>query len=258
MKKFKYLGIIAIMLFSFYYTEQIATLSLKSNEVYRQIENNKDSYLVESVNAQIDDNNITPGLYGKKVNVKSSYYNMKELNVFNSYYLVYEDIYPSVSVFNNKDKIINRGNSLKNSVSFVSEYDSNIIDFFNSHNYKATILVDKTTFNKNETLEQINNDNNNYNSTESLLNKYGINKNICYITNENDKTCRKNKKLLVSTDKLVNKSNLITLKEEISSGDIYYIPKSTDTKTIQLLINNIMYKDLDIVYLSKLISEERD
>ena len=34
--------------------------------------------------------------------------------------------------------------------------------------------------------------------------------------------------------------------------------KTTDTKNIKILINSIIYKDLDIISLSKMLSEERD
>ena len=47
------------------------------------------------------------------------------------------------------------------------------------------------------------------------------------------------------------------IKNNIESGDIYYVSKNTDTKNIQLIINSIIYKDLEIVEISELISEER-
>ena len=47
------------------------------------------------------------------------------------------------------------------------------------------------------------------------------------------------------------------IKNSIKSGDIYYVAKNTDVKNIQLIINSILYKDLDIVRISELISEER-
>ena len=53
-------------------------------------------------------------------------------------------------------------------------------------------------------------------------------------------------------------SKLGDIKNNINSGDIYYIDKSTDTKNIKILINSIIYKDLDIISLSKMLSEERD
>ena len=51
---------------------------------------------------------------------------------------------------------------------------------------------------------------------------------------------------------------IIDIKNNITSGDIYYVEKSTDTKNIKILINSIIFKDLDIISLSKMLSEEID
>ena len=245
------------MLFSFFYTDKIANLTLEKNKMYQNILENKDEYTIMAVSATIDEENITPGLNGRDVNVKNSYYNMKNLDIFNSYYLIYDSVAPEVSLDNNKDKIINKGNAGKKSVSFILEYNEELINYFKENKLDVSILVDMNTFKKNESLEQINNEVNNYNNLESLINKYSINPNICYLNNNED-ICRKNKKYLVKTDKVLNKGTLYDIKNNISSGDIYYVEKSMDKKSMQILINSIKYKDLDIVRLSKLISEERD
>ncbi len=259
MKYFRNMGIVAIAIFSFYYTEKIANLTLEKNEIYQSITKNASNYEEAYVNAQINDSYIVPGLTGRKVNAKNSYYNMKDLNVFNSYYLIYDTSYPEVTLDNNKDKIINRGNKLKQSISFVLEYDQNIINFFKENNLDASILVTNETFNKKESLEQINNEvEDKFNSLDTLINKYSKNSNICYINSSNESICRKNKKYLVKSSKVLNNSTFIDIKNNIESGDIYYINKNTDTKNIKLIINSILYKDLDIVRLSKLLSEERD
>ena len=66
------------------------------------------------------------------------------------------------------------------------------------------------------------------------------------------------KKYLVKTNKIVNNKTFIDIKNNITSGDIYYVEKSTDTKNIKILINSIIFKDLDIISLSKMLSEEID
>ncbi len=52
---------------------------LESNELYKQIEAEKDTYEIASVNAIIEGDYIIPGLNGHVVDVKDSYYNMKDL-----------------------------------------------------------------------------------------------------------------------------------------------------------------------------------
>ena len=86
--------------FSFIYTEKIANLTLENNEIYQKINNEKEKYNEAFVNAQINDNYIIPGLNGKVVNVKNSFYNMKDINTFNSYYLIYDTSYPEVTLEN--------------------------------------------------------------------------------------------------------------------------------------------------------------
>ena len=61
---------------------------------------------------------------------------------------------------------------------------------------------------------------------------------------------------MVTTEKIVNNNTIINIKNNISSGNIYKVEKNTDISDIKIIINSILYKDLDIVRLSKLISEE--
>lgn len=256
MKLFRNIGIIGIVIFSFFYTEKIANYMLENNDLYKEITNEKDNYEVASVNASINGDYIVPGLNGKVVDVRDSYYNMKDMEIFNSYYLMYDVTYPDVSLNSNVDKIINKGNSAKRSVSFILEYDEDIINYFEDNNYPASVVVTKETFSQESKLEQLNGDVSSFDDLETLLSKYSNNSNVCYVTPTNEDICRKHSKYLVKTDKIINNSTIIDIKNNIESGDIYYVSKNTDTKSIQLIINSIIFKDLDIVKISELISEE--
>lgn len=257
MKHFRNLGILAIAVFSFFYTEKIAEYTLKNNELYKTIENEKSKYNIKSISAEVNGEYIVPGLNGITVNVKDSYYNMKDIDTFNEYYLKYDIDYPKESIENNLDKIINKGNKEKNSISFILEYDESIIQYFINNGYEASVLIQKENFNKDLKLEQINFDYTNYNDLETLLNRHTNNTDICYINDNNIELCKKNNKYLVQTDKIINDSTIIKIKQNINSGDIYLVKKNTAPKNIQIIINSILYRDLDIVSLSKLISEER-
>ena len=163
---FRIIGILGIAAFSFFYTEKIANLTLDKNELYQSIKKEASNYNEEYINAFIEDDKIVPGLNGKNVNIKNSFYNMKDLNAFNSYYLIYDTSYPEVTLENNKDKIVERGNQNKNSVAIILEYNKDTIKYFKDNNIDASILVDLDTFNKNESLEQINNEVNKYKDLE--------------------------------------------------------------------------------------------
>lgn len=258
MKCFQYIGVLVICAFSFIYTEKIANLTLENNELYKKIKAEEKNYNEAFVNAKITNNYITPGLNGKKVNIKNSFYNMKDINAFNSYYLIFDTSYPEITIENNKEKIINQGNPYKKSIAFLTEYDQDIIKYFHDNSIDASILVDINTFNKDETLEQINNEVDKYNDVDTLINKYTNNTDICYVSSKNEYICRDNKKYLVNTDKILTNNSIITIKNNIEPGDIYYIKHNTDIKNIKILINSIIYKDLDITSLSKLLSEENN
>ena len=230
---------------------------LESNELYKQIEAEKDTYEITSVNAIIEGDYIIPGLNGQVVDVKDSYYNMKDMEIFNSYYLMYDITFPDISLNSNVDKIITKGNPLKSSVAFILEYDSEIVVFFANSNIAASVIVTMDNFTQDSKLEQLNGEVNGFNDLDSLLNKYTDNPNVCYVTDNNLDICKKNSKYLVNTEKILNNSTVIDIKNNIESGDIYYVSKNTDTKNIQLIINSIIYKDLEIVEISELISEER-
>ena len=256
MKIFRNIGLLAIVAFSFFYTEKIASFVLESNELYQEIDNKKEKYIVASVNAQIDGEYIIPGLNGLEVNVKDSYFNMKDINVFNEYYLLYDIVYPRISLNDYKDKIIKQGNTKKHSISFILEYDEKIIDYFLENNISASVLVNNETFNKQLNLEQLNNETENFNDLETLINRYQNNTNICYVNENNYDICKENNKYLVKTDNIINNNTILSIKNNIASGNIYYISKNTDIKNIQLIINSILFKDLDIVKISELISED--
>ena len=257
MKLYRYIGLVIILCFSFLYAERIANFTLEKNKLYQEINNNKDTYTIKPVNAIISDSYITPGINGKKVNVKKSYYKMKNIQTFNELYLVFNIMQPDISLNNNLDRIINKGNELKNGVAFVIDNNKEIIDYLINNNIPASILITMDTFNKDSKLEQINNDEYNYSKVDILLNKYHKNTNICYLNSKLDDLCRKNHKYLVKSAIVVDNSNFINIKNNIISGDIYYISKNLSINNMELLIKTIQFKDLHIMTLSDLISEDK-
>lgn len=258
MKKIQIMSISIITLFSFFYTEKISKLTLEKNEIYQEIKQHSSEYEEKYVNAIIDDDKIIPGLNGRVVNIKNSFYNMIDLNTFNSYYLLYDATYPEVSLEKNKDKIVSQGNPQKKAVSFITNSNNKVTKYFKENNLPISILTKLDTFNKSSNFEQVNNETKNFNKLESLINKYSKNTNICYINDNNKKICKNHKKYLVRTNKVLNNQTFLEMKNNIASGDIYYIDNTIDTKNIRIFINSILYKDLDIISLSNMLSEEKN
>ena len=259
MKKiFKYIGLSAILLFSFYYTEKMSNIVTNNSKLVMEINDNISNYNIEPVSAIINDNYIIPGLNGYAVNVLKSYDNMRHLDTFNSYYLEYDLTKPSISIDNNKDKIIKYGNSSKNEVAIIIKNNKEILNYIEKNNLNITRLVNITTFNNLAKYEQINSDKDNFKKLESLLNKNNVNKNICFLDNNIKNICIDNKKYLVEPSLILNNYNLSNIKDSIKSGYIIYINDNVNLSDFKILMRQILYKDLNIVSLSKLISEERD
>lgn len=255
---FKYIGLTAILLFSFYYTEKISNIVINNSNLMLTINKNSEEYNIKPVSAIIDDEYIIPGLNGYSVNVLKSYNNMKYLDTFNSYYLEYDIVSPEISLYENKDKIIKYGNYNKKAVAILIKNNNEIIKYSKEKNINITRLIDNDTFDKNANYEQVNNDYEFYTKVEKKLNINNLNKNICYINNNIIDICKGNKKYLVDSSVILNNYNLSSIKNKIKSGYIIFIDDNVSISDYKILLKQIYYQDLDIINLSNLIKEERD
>lgn len=252
MKKiYRHIGIIGICIISFYYTNMVALFVKSKNPIYQEIlSNNKE---IKSIDSIIDSNYIIPGLNGKKINIDESFSNMHKINNYDESLLVYDEITPKVSLEDNKDKIIKRGNSKKNQVSLIFDKESILTKYLLDNNYNINLLIDKEEYNK--SMELINNSNieSTYNKIDKYLDKKKINKKLCYV-NSNINTLCKNK-YLFNTSLIINHTNISTTINQITNGEIIKIENSITKEELQLILQQIKFKKLDVVFLSKLISE---
>lgn len=179
----------------------------------------KEDYEILSVDAIIEDNTIIPGINGISVNSKKSYSKMKALDVFNEYYLEFEEVKPVVSLNDNKDKVIIKGNKNKNAVSIIIKNNYAVKQYLENRGY-ITGFDD-----------------------------------ICVI--DIDRDCKKNDYKLKSS-LILNHQNILTHKNQVSSGDIILIEENVSVSEIKLLLDEISYRDLTVIPLNKLISEENN
>ena len=244
------------MIFSFYYTEKIALIVLNKNPLMQSIEEQKISYEEDYVNAVIDGDYIIPGINGLAVNTRESFYEMQEINTFNHYYLVFEQVKPEISLEDNKDKIIRKGNTKLKQVSLILSSESDISKYLQDNQYKADLLVDKSSYEKNSYFEVINHEVEAFSSLENTLNLNKENKRICVINEKNYDICLKNKNYLVEPTLILTSNNYIDVKNKLEKGSIILIDSQAILSDVKLLLKEINYKNYDIVYLSELISEE--
>ena len=136
MKYFKLIGIMSLLVFSFYLTDFVTELAINTNPLMQNIKNNSKNYCETSVNATIEQNTIIPGIKGKKVNEIESFLNMKDFGSFNSNYLIYDYIKPDISIEDNKEKIIISGNKNKRQVSILIKDNISIEEYLKQKNIK--------------------------------------------------------------------------------------------------------------------------
>ena len=255
-KYYQYLGLALIMVFSFYYTEKIALIVLNKNPLMQSINEQKENYEIGYVNAIIEGDYIIPGINGLVVNARDSFYGMQELNVFNEYYLVYEQVSPEVSIKDNKDKIIKKGNPKLKQVSIILSLESDISEYLKNNQYKADLLVDVHSYERDHYFEVLNNESSAFESLENNLNLKKENQHICVLNDQNYDICLKKKNYLVEPTLTLNSTNYIEVKNGLESGSIILIEEDAKLSDVKLLLKEIKYKNYDIVYLSELISEE--
>jgi hypothetical protein len=256
MKKiYKIIGLFSLMIFSFYYTDKIAVIMQNKSPIMQNINEVESDYYVSAVNATINDNYIIPGISGRMINKTKSYVNMKSFGTFNSYYLIFDEIKPDISLSDNLELVIKSGNEEKKAVALLLEDNETIKNYLKSENIKASILTTLDSYEKNSFFEQINNEVEKYSNLESLLNKNNQNTNICYINKVDKDFCIKNKKYLVEESFYLNSQNIVNAKKEVTSGAIILIKNTAKLEEFKLLIKEINFKGLDIVYLSELIKE---
>ncbi len=256
-KLYKPIGLVAIMLFSFYYTEKIASIMQNKSPIMQSINEVEESYVVNATNASVDSNYIVPGIMGRMVNKTKSYVNMKAFGIFNEYYLIFDDVKPDISLEDNKDKVIKEGNKSKKAVTLLLEDGNETIKkYLKDNKIKANLLILESTYENGSFFEQINNDKEKYKNVESLLNKNNQNKNICYIKEIAKEYCIKEQKYLVEETFSLGGNNIVEAKAKIDSGAIILIKKNANLEHLKLLIKEINFKGLSIIPLSELISEK--
>ena len=245
MKKYgKYILFSLLVLLSFYTTNKTANLVRNQDPILKEIRNISLEKKEDFVNAVIQDDYIIPGMYGSVVDELKSLSKMKEQDVFNNLYLVSQPIKPDISLSDNLDKIIIKGNSKKQQVSFVIDENSSkkIKDYLVKNSIKASLLITKDNFSKDSYFEQINNDFKNYKELDKTLKKNKINTNICVLDNNNSnlKFCKSKKKYLVKPGMFLDNANIIEIKTKLDSGSIIYIKDAT---YLDCLVEYIKSKD---------------
>lgn len=253
MKKiFQMIGLISLTCFSFFMTEKTAIVVSDMDEIMIEIKKNYQEYKTDSIDAIIEDNTIIPGVSAKEVNIKKSYKNMKSNGYYSDKLYVYDYSKPSVSLSDNMDKYIIKGNPSKRMISllFTIESDEDITDILNiidNYNVKSTFFVNYNWFvNNNDLVQQLIKNghivspfmedytDSSFEWMDMVLKK--INKQsvgFCYNVNNNqvnlDECVLKNNYTIKPTV-IKEKTPLVDIKEKIESGSIFSLKVNSQLK----------------------------
>ena len=249
-KLFEYLGGFALIVFSFYFTDKVSLLVADKGELMQKIKAVSQDYYQKPVDAKVDEkqNTVVPGIYGKKINEKESYSSMKEFGIFNKNHLVYTHIKPKKVLIDNIDKYIISGNPLIRNVSLIIDENDDVISYLKDQKIKFDeIIKDKNEKNSGEIINGVDN--------PSEFDKVESNKKLCIYGYSNIDKCIERKYFIIKPQIILNSSNIITVKDQINPGALILIGNNATVEHVKVLLNEIKYKDIKVVYVSELIDE---
>lgn len=269
MKYVKVIGLISLIFFSFFITDKIIDVSSSQDEIMIKIKEDAPLHSILTKDAVINGNYIIPGVSGRNVDINKSYSEMKKIGYFDKSFLKYEKVLPEISIYNNYDKYIIRGNESKKNVSliyivnnknslntFLSIVNKNeIINFFIDSNvlYNNLNIVNDIIGNN-----IYNYGNNGKYTRDNLLianniinNKANNSSSFCLFleVDENSLFNCANSKMLSIIPNIIGYTNL---KKELINGSIILLD---NIKEINNIIDFVKSKGLSIVTLDELICE---
>ena len=271
MKIIRIIGLISLFCFTFMYTEKIINVTMQQDEIMIQIKEYGYSHNINPINATIENDTIIPGNIGKYIDAEASYKAMKKIGYFNKSLLVYKDIYPEISIYNNYNKYIIKGNIKEKKVSLIYVLNNvktlnNILNTINNHNITINFFIDSNLLNNNINIinELKNNEIYNYGNkglytkdnliiSNNIINNKSNNKSTyCLFIEKNTKSlnnCANNKMLSIIP---TIKGDYLTIKNNLENGSIIII---NNTQELNNSIEYITNKGYKIVPLSNLIIE---
>ena len=283
MKKFlEAFLVIALVLFSFYYTEKAIVLLESNDPIMKEIKDKGSTLEEDALNAKIDGDYLIPGYNGLVIDLEESFTKMKGYGSYNDALLVFEEVKPTISIDDYYDKYISSGNGMSTSIALVftvddNSYVGNVLNVLKEMDVVGTFFVDgkftdnNTSFvsqavvNSNE-VEVLSYDN----AYDELLFKASIDKiktltsttpKYCYATYDNEEVLNLCSKLsmhtIIPTIRL-DDNIYSNLKGNLRSGSIISIKLTeSNIKELKVLINYIKQRGFTLVTLDTLLNEAR-
>lgn len=275
----KTIGLCSLIGFSFFYTDKVVEVIREEDEIMIELTSVEDVYQVLPVDAKILGNTIIPGLAGRNINIEESYKKMKPSGIFNKNLIIYDTVLPKVSIHNNKNKFIIKGNPANQMVSIVfilkdNKYLYKIEETLKSKTTAVNYFVDYTYLINNSTkIKEIGGnefysygDNGVYTLdnllfSNNLISRIRTNKAIYCLTSSMAEDvinlCSKKDLHTIVPTIIGDKTPYANIKNNLSSGSIIMLSMNTETiNELPIIIDYIKGKGLKIVGLSTLLSED--
>jgi len=257
-KIFQMLGLIGLICFSFFMTEKTVLVVSDMDEIMVEIKANYKNYKTEAINAIIEENTIIPGICAKDVNIKKSYKNMKSNGYYSDKLYIYDYTKPKISLSDNIDKYIIKGNPKKRMVSLIFKVGSNdnisdILKIINNYNINVTFFIDTNWFtNNNELIGKLINDghnigilmddysDSNFEWIDMVIKKINNQRNsFCYSKEDNEsnlEACIQKHNYTIRPVEISEKTPLVDIKKNLNAGSI-----------LSLNINSQVRKELSTI-----------
>ena len=277
-KTFQMIGLISLTCFSFFVTEKTAIVVNEMDQIMIEIKEKKDDYKTDSIDAVIENNTIIPGVSSREVDVNKSYKNMKNNGFFNDKLFIYNYTKPNISLDDNINKYIVKGNPSKRMVSlvFLIEQDEDITDvlnIINNYNIKSTFFVSYNWFsNNNDLVENIIEQghiisplmedycDSNFEWMDMVLKKINKQNSVfCYNLNNDDNNlerCALRNNYTVMPTVISETTPLVDIKNKLESGSILSLKINSQLKKeLSTIIIHIKSKGLTLDNLEKHLLE---
>lgn len=235
-KFFEYIGLLALICFSFFITERTSIVAKNMDEIMINIKSNYLKYEREPIDSIVENNYITIGYCGKNVDINRSYFEMKKNGIYDDKLYQYNYVYPNNNLHNNYDKYIISGSRYKNYIYILVNLNENNKYLLNNYKFvNFNFIVNKSFYLSNINLINRLIDNNNsilieetsFKDFKNIFKEYKKYTNFsiyCYNNNLNNdflKLCSSNKSGTIGRIELYSENYLLHLKKNLKNGNFY-------------------------------------
>lgn len=276
------LFVLLLVIFSFYYTDKAIVLLEQKDPIMKQLKEIEPTYYEAAQDATINNQYITPGYNGKKIDLEKSFQKMKQYGAYNDTLLVFEETKPTISIDEYYDHYISSGNGFTNNIALVFKVKpqddiTTIKNILDENNVRGTFFIDGLFLDEHaqqvmdlvkdfHEVELLSYDNT-YNeqlftaSLSKLQTLTNTKPNYCYAEYDQKEVlelCQKNNLHTIIPTAIITANPYKNLKQSLKSGKIISLTPTTATiKELPVVIHYIKQKGYTLDTLDNLLNEGR-